>query len=767
MSQISTKSSPFEISISFHKYLEVLKEIRDTDPIPYRAEYANAVLEMAKQIPELYTGFSNEQVLYDNKELIRLMLSDIFPTALSHNEIKAATIPFYDITFNYTERFKSILEAAGQSFQIKLRDIDDNTFYVFNCALIIETFFKRKVRANFPMYYDIPDSSGVMRSYRITINADFTEIIPTERAKMLTDDEINDLLDNFDDIDRWKEQFPEHSWILKGFCIITLTDVTSDFAISELKSQLLSIDSESGTMSGSIEPILQSYFEIPDLKTGFMYFNEEDNKLEKLPNNRHLFSSFIIENIYDRINSQAIGKEAYEAFAKSNRPFVVSDVSKYAEEAKFQLVNEYFETNNIKSFVVIPVVSEGKLLAILEMSSGITGAFNTFKIKKLDFITPFLLFTITRFRYDWKTKLEVIIQREYTALHPSVEWKFREEAQKYFFAQLQNQEYPLKDIVFPTVYPLYAQSDIKSSSDNRNKAQQEDLLEQLDMVIDIFNQLNHMTLVQEKIYFAVQQLRKEVQTEIKADTEQRVQQFLFTTVHSSLRNQNENCGAIASIERYFQEINPDGQLLYKRRKDFDDSVTKMNSRFAELLEKREVEAQEIFPHYFELFKTDGVAHSIYIGQSIAPNLNFSYSKLKELRLWQLETIIETERIHSELKKTLPFPLDINSLILVYNLPISIRFRMDEKRFDIDGAYNSRYEVVKKRIDKSRIKNSDERITETGKITIVYSTVEDEKEYLNYITQLQEKGLLSQELENFEVENLQGITGLKAWRVAVR
>jgi hypothetical protein len=40
--------------------------------------------------------------------------------------------------------------------------------------------------------------------------------------------------------------------------------------------------------------------------------------------------------------------------------------------------------------------------------------------------------------------------------------------------------------------------------------------------------------------------------------------------------------------------------------------------------------------------------------------------------------------------------------------------MDEKRFDVDGTYNARYEVVKKRIDKANIKGTKERITQKRK-----------------------------------------------------
>ena len=92
--------------------------------------------------------------------------------------------------------------------------------------------------------------------------------------------------------------------------------------------------------------------------------------------------------------------------------------------------------------------------------------------------------------------------------------------------------------------------------------------------------------------------------------------------------------------------------------------------------------------------------------------------------------------------------------------------MDEKRFDVDGTYNARYEVVKKRVDKAHIKGTEERITQPGKIAIIYSQKEDEKEYLKYIAFLQHKKLLNKDVEILELEDLQGVTGLKAIRVSV-
>ena len=120
----------------------------------------------------------------------------------------------------------------------------------------------------------------------------------------------------------------------------------------------------------------------------------------------------------------------------------------------------------------------------------------------------------------------------------------------------------------------------------------------------------------------------------------------------------------------------------------------------------------------------------------------------------------------QIKDALPVQVNVSSMILVFNSSLSLRFRMDEKRFDVDGTYNARYEVVKKRVDKANIKGTEERITQPGKITIVYSQRADEKEYLKYIKFLQHKQLLDSDVEIFELEDLQGVTGLMAIRVSV-
>jgi len=85
---------------------------------------------------------------------------------------------------------------------------------------------------------------------------------------------------------------------------------------------------------------------------------------------------------------------------------------------------------------------------------------------------------------------------------------------------------------------------------------------------------------------------------------------------------------------------------------------------------------------------------------------------------------------------------------------------------VDGGYNIRYQIIKKRIDKVHIKDTGERLTQPGKIAVVYYNDSDVRMYLRYIKILQQERLLDEQFENVELEELQGVYDLKAIRVTI-
>ena len=273
--------------------------------------------------------------------------------------------------------------------------------------------------------------------------------------------------------------------------------------------------------------------------------------------------------------------------------------------------------------------------------------------------------------------------------------------------------------------------------------------------------------VLEYYLFRLEQFINQIENNLEVDSEQKILNFFKKNLKPLFNHLKEKDAKLASlIDSYRNEIEDSMGLVYKHRKAYDESVMIINKRLAAILDEKQLEAQKMYPHFFERFKTDGVEHNMYIGEAITREDGFNKIYLYNLRLWQLQAICEMENEHYKLSRKLPHPLEVASMILVFNTSLSVRFRMDEKRFDVDGTYNARYEVVKKRVDKAYIKGTTERVTQKGKISIVYSQKEDELEYLRYIKFLQAKKYLGKKLEIVELEALQAVTGLKAIRVGV-
>lgn len=742
-----------------------MEHIRYNDRLEYRVNYAESLIDRTKNFTELKDGFQDISLLEKNEDLIRLLLADLFPTGLTNNEIKAASIPLSNITFNYTERFKGILKDAGKDFEIELRNITDNEFYVFCCCLILQTYFKKDIKSTIPFYYDIPNKQGIMKHYKITVNSDFTEIYPTKEAKIPSDDILDMLLENLDDFKLWKKYFPSQSWILKGFTIISLVDCTSEVALSDLKSSMIEIDPEDLNPNENLTEIFKSYFDVADLNFGLMTFNKKEQKLDNLPIYESLLTNHILDfwiNTFDeetRINT-------FNNISHNSKPIVVSNVNNLDETVRQLPSFNILRDNNVNSFMVIPIMKDNDLLAIMEFTSSIAGSFNGLKLKKMEFFSDMILFSLNRFYFEKNYQIEAIIQREYTSIHDSVVWKFRNEAEKYFTASLGKKIYTLKQISFKNLTPLFGVSDIRSSSEKRFNLMLQDLNQQIEWLIDILTLTNSDS---EKFTLALDVFENELNNEIKADTEQRFQRLLREEIHPFLQAKLEvrsSREVKAKIKDYFLQVRPQTDLFYNYRKKLDDSIMLLNRKFADMLDENQIKAQQIFPHYYERFKSDGVEHNLYIGHNIAPELHYTSKVVHKLRYWQLKTICKMEFEFQTFKHNLPISLDIASLIFVYNEKIDIRFRMDEKRFDVDGAYNSYYEIIKKRLDKAHVKDSSERITAPGKITIVYFGMENQKEYLEYISRLQKKNVLQHNVEFLKVEDLQGITGLLALRVSI-
>lgn len=761
------QESPYYSIISFHKVIESLQYIAKNETTKYRVEYANSLLEEVAKVPELYNGITSKQVIFDNIDLIHNLLADLFPTALSHNEIKAVSLPFQNFNFNFTKRFQQILTDAGESFQVNIRDFLADDFYIMSCCMILNTNYNESFDISRPLFYDIPDKEGIIKHYRIIYNADFVEIISTDKAPVLSEADIKLLKSNFDNVELWKEKFPKHSWILKGFGIVTLFDVTMENSISNLKSNLIKADSNNTIMS-IIERSFQSIFKIASLKVGIVFLNHTIDDYFEMTKNMHILSFFNDSNIEMNLELKKQSILFFKEVEKAANFYCVSDIDDLISREDIGLYARFLKSKNIESFILAKLNKVDTFQGFIEVISDKKYALHSVNAKKLNAVLPFINDTVDRIDNEIKNQFEAIIQREFTTIHPSVYWKFLNESRNYFRFSNAGSNYIFNEIEFDSVYPLYGETDIKGSSYLRNIATKTDVQEQLIELIAIFDFARKFdtNLLFEQRFSELNSYKNQISDALDTYLEFQIQNYINQNIHPVVMKFADFEIMKPKVENYFQKLDDSNTKYCPSRKKYDQTITQVNKHLSEIIDLSQIHIQKTFPHYFERFKSDGIEYNAFIGASISPNLIYDDLYLFNLRLWQIQVMCEMIRKHYLFNPTLDFSIELTSLIFVYNLPIDIRFRFDEKRFDVASSSDVRFQMIKKRIDKAHVKNTRNRIVQPKYLTIVYLNESDKLEYLKYLDFLISKNYFMSEIEDIEIEDLQDISGLRALRILI-
>ncbi len=752
---------PAVMQVSFFKVIETIKELAQ-DADKDTSNYAKSILNEVEKHPELVDGIEDLSLLKKHKKSIQKMSRLLFPEALLTNEIKALTPPFHFEPLYTSTRFDNIVKASGEAFEFNMKDVDEDTFYLYCCYFILGSYFGFPVSGGNVQNIEIFDKNqNLTRVYKLLINADLMEFTPTEKAVEITREDYEELIDNFGDIELWKRKFPPNSWIMRGVCILNMVDITLNNSFDTITSNLLvkSADTFERIRSG-----IRSLLGNAELEIGVLIL--DNNKLQTL--NKEDVTSILLKNGEWLDCSADLCDYTYGQLMEKKEPLVISNTEKYHQFAQGGLSGK-IAASEFKSYIVSPLMHEGELLGFMELASKEKYVLNKGTLSLLGEVLPILSMAQKRFMDEAQNRIEAIIQQECTTIHPSVKWRFEEEAEKFMKQQMNNEQPVFKDIVFPNLYPLYGQMDIKGSSVRRNEAVGKDLIKQLNGAGKVLKAALKDTQMPafEELIFRLDNYKSDLKKGLSAGSEHQILSFLKAEVYPVFDHLQETNSILRNlVDHYYSLLDPELKTVYEARKKYDTSVNLINQRLASYLDQRQEEAQAMFPHYFERYKTDGVEYNMYIGQSITKGEQFDPVYLRNLRLWQLIVMCEMENEFRSIQNELHTPIEIASLILVYSTSLAVHFRMDEKQFDVEGAYNARYEIIKKRVDKAHIKGTNERITQPGKIAIIYSQDQDAREYRTYLDFLAAKGYIKKGIEDVELEDLQGVSGLQALRVEV-
>ena len=756
---------PFEHVLDFTPVIEQWKDKLKTGTEGQKAQ-AKEVLDLVEKTPELKEFIYDFEVVEKYKDEIEVLLSDLFPKNLQLNEIKAAVFPFSPQPFNQTQRMLNIWADAEEDFELSINEEDVPLMFLFGCLRVLGEFYGKSLAIHRPWIISIPNKkTKLTHHYRILFNADFITLEAKGEIPKITDEQIDQLKNDHINFERWKKIINPDNYRFRGIGIMSLVDITEQHSLSVLKGILLSGDSEVGIKSlDDIEFHVRNVFKLPELTMGFTRYDKKYNRF--LSSEKGDIKSFIVGEDQIMEGNEYI-KKVRSTFKKKPIPMVFEDLSEAAAHCK---VSKKIKDQGMGSLILAPIFLEKELAGIIEFASPNAGDLNILSTVKMKDLLPMLSDAAVRSLKEFDSAVESMIKDKFTSMHPSVEWRFEEAALNLIKRQLAGEETEdIEPIVFSNVYPLFGQADIRNSSTRRNDAIQADLVKQLNLAKAVLENAseNVKAIALEEVLFRTDKYISDIGSGLQAGDEVSVQEFFRYEVEPLIEHlKNTEDVDEELIDRYFGNLDKSTHMVYEHRQLYEKSVSIINDCVGNVLEKRQIAVQEVYPHYFEKYKTDGVEYNMYIGGSMNPSKEFNPLYLKNLRLWQLVTMCEVVQAADKKKKDMPIALEIASLILAQSTPLSIRFRMDEKQFDVDGTYNVRYEIVKKRIDKAYIKGTGERLTQPGKIAIVYSQQKEIDEYENYFKFLKAKNLIHDEIEYCDLDDLPGANGLKAVRLEV-
>ena len=751
---------PFTAELSFEPLFRKARSMLSVSGNPYSRQISKILDSMEDK--EVLRGAVSVDDLQKYSEEINFLMRLVFPDLEDVECICKAQAPFTHDHFFATTRYKEMFEDSGielelsESLLMRLGDMySENLLFAYTMLFdiyyqldheIVEVIMKMPDRQQKVDRYFLADYSFRF----VEVDAGGLEILEREQFSRLLIMRDRETLERL---------MPLEGMRFKGLITVRFSEVTEKENISQLKSDL--VENSSLRKQESIAAInhrLRSILKVEDLRVGLVL------RYRVTQGNRETIERSILRDYPGK--AAGLFEEMYDRVFKDGEPYFIPEILQ--SEGQNGVV-DYLYREGVRSLGLIPLKEEHRVIAVLELISDTKDMISANSVRKLAELFPVLSVAVRREMNRLESRMDRVIKEYCTAIHPSVSWRFEEAAYSFLSRNDEVGEARFEDIIFPDVYPLYGSMDIRSSSDERNQAIQEDLLKQLDLASQTLDEIyRNRTIPIADYYFAtLSRYTVAVREGLNSGDEINIIEFLQQRVEPFFNYLRETSVKYTDkIDEYFKEMNPGMGVIYQRRRDYEESVSLLNRSLTSFLDQEEVKAQRIFPHYFEKYRTDGVEYNIYAGESMVRDVKFDDVQLKNLRVWQLIKMCEMVRLTESLLPKLKIQLSCSPLILVHSAPLTILFRVDEKRFEVEGTYNIRYEIIKKRIDKSTILGSGERLTCPGMLSVIYTQDKEWREYTSYFEYLADKGLIEREIENYVLEDLQGVHGLRALRAKV-
>ncbi len=759
---------PFKTVLSLRPLIDFWNRTVNSPEASWGLSQEELVSKLDEAI-ELLDPITDFSALERHQGLIKTLMSAVFPRASWETQLAGAFLPFQLRPFFVSPLLRK--KIVGSDGSLKGNPFPDQETYNEKLLLrayliILKKFYEIDSDLGSALTIIIPDNdTGLDKYFNLLIQDKFVISNSLSDPPELTESDRREIQDNLSDINVLSRIIPIEKFEFQGFSVVYAEDVTSEAVISNLEKEAVECYSLKNTTGlALLKTQLRTLLGVPDLKVGVMAIDGDQGFIFKdagLGNRENMFLSPI------RFHLSAFDGTHFQTVLKDSETIVVSDLSIDLLKLKpdIDLLNK-----DAKSLLVTPLKYGQKSIGLLCLTSGHPMEFQFQHSGLINKIVPILSLVLKNEIDERNAVIDRSILENCSAVHRSILWRFRqvamdslENSRKGFFEEF-------GPVIFKDVHALYATADIRGASIGRNRSIQTDLAKQLNLALEIVSAAvskKAFPILDEASHQIRGRLRK-ISEGVTTGDEQPIIDLIQAEIEPLfpfLRTLGPELAK--AIDEYENSLDPKTRTVFHERRDLEESIALLSTTLSNYLEKEQGHAQSIFPHFFDKRKTDGVDYVMYLGESMVEKLKFNEVYVKNLRLWQLIVCCGMAWHNSAIRPRLKTPLEVSHVVLVSHSPICIRFRFDQKRFDVESSPYIGHEIIRSLVGGATTKIDNDKLSQPDKIAIVYSRPEEATEMKRHISYLQDNHYLMDDLEYVELNELEGIQqGLRALRVSV-
>jgi hypothetical protein len=357
---------PFRCVLSLKPLIEFWRQ-----NVAANLEYGSCLAEgleaKLRKAPELLEPIEDLTVLDRHQDLLKSLMSLVFPPAFWETDPVAAFVPFNLQPVYASPSFRHLLLNDDGSF--KGRPLMGEENYLMGRILraylfILGKFYGVHQEIDYPILRVIPDpETGLDLYLRIKPNLRFVEVHHKGKLKELSDQEKARILENLTVPDVLMEILPPQNFELHGFAAFTVFDVTQSEVLSALERNLIdqeSIFSQSGFLL--LQQRLRTLFRCPALVAGLAAIKGDQVMLLNVGcdlSDSSVFSGSL------HLPLQEFEGSSYERAFTENRIFIIRDLK---EETYRSRAEEAVFKGGARSLLIAPLTYQGRMIGTLDIA---------------------------------------------------------------------------------------------------------------------------------------------------------------------------------------------------------------------------------------------------------------------------------------------------------------------------------------------------------------------------------------------------------------